>query len=193
MRDPIYSDSQDAEKMSLGMSFVMPHASCFAIRKASTHFDHMSPVTRQCIFPSEGVNSMNYIIMCSECLSGGGWAIIASTLQTSGLKEMQLKHVSQFFFLTTGVKPLINQFSCMACHIPPFDTQSHPCGDLAKRGVLYQGCGTLSFGPVQVAVEQWLVASAKCDNCFFGWIVKRLSVSERRSGRGVMDVSVFVI
>lgn len=28
---------------------------------------------------------------------------------------------------------------------------------------------------------------------FFGWFDKRLSVSERRSGRGVMDVNVFVI
>ncbi len=41
--------------------------------KASTHFDHMSTITRQCFCFPQGVNSMKSIIRYSNGPAGAGW------------------------------------------------------------------------------------------------------------------------
>ena len=58
--------------ISLSNAFATAPAVCEDVGKASTHLDHMSTITRQCFFPSEGVSSMKSIIMCSKGLDGGG-------------------------------------------------------------------------------------------------------------------------
>ncbi len=47
--------------------------SLFEVGKASTHFDHMSTITRQCFCFPQGVNSMKSIIRYSNGPAGAGW------------------------------------------------------------------------------------------------------------------------
>ncbi len=111
-------------------SFATAAESCFEVGKASTHFDHMSTITRQCFCFPQGVNSMKSIITYSNGPAGAGWDAKGVFIPLATLCVLQVTHLLQKFSATT-VNPFVNHNSLICIIIPAFDTWSNPCVNLA--------------------------------------------------------------
>lgn len=57
---------------SVTNAFATTSAVACLARMASTHFTHMSTITRQYLFPSAGVHSMKSVMRCSNSRCGSG-------------------------------------------------------------------------------------------------------------------------
>lgn len=116
-------------------------------------------------FPSEGVNSMKSIMMCSNGLSRGGWVANASTSQAlPGLLEMQMRHASQIF-LSDWSEPCNKPILIYFFQHSPCDTRVN----MTKWGEKWWRSQGFSFGPIHVDVEWWQVTRDKCDKHFSEW------------------------
>ncbi len=116
--------------ISVNRAFATAAESCFEVGKASTHFDHMSTITRQCFCFPQGVNSMKSIIRYSNGPAGAGWDAKGVFIPLATLCVLQVTHLLQKISATT-VNPFVNHNSLICIIIPAFDTWSNPCVNLA--------------------------------------------------------------
>ncbi len=116
--------------ISVNRAFATAAESCFEVGKASTHFDHMSTITRQCFCFPQGVNSMKSIIRYSNGPAGAGWDAKGVFIPLATLCVLQVTHLLQKFSATT-VNPFVNHNSFICIIMLPFDTWSNPCVNLS--------------------------------------------------------------
>lgn len=108
--------------------------------KALTHFENMSTITKQYLFSSQGVNSMKSIIKCSKGPSGLRWDTGDTTRgirhggywNTASNIISHTDHTLLQKYSAKTVNPTVLQYLFTRSTIPPFNTWSRPCDNLAR-------------------------------------------------------------